>query len=159
MKRILLALSLALLVSLLVGVGVASASHGTDYAKGNVDQFGTDWRFSATSNFNGTQASGTIRVTQANNDPNLVITADVTCLRVVDGLFEARGVVTDVRGGTTFANSVIIRGSDEGKFSTTPDTFSGGFSSSTDPGPCVAPTPGVPVGNQVQDGEIVVHDS
>lgn len=155
MKKLLAALSLALLASLVVGVGVASASHGTDYAKGTVDQFGADWRFSATSNFNGTQASGTIRLTQANSDPNLVITAKVTCLRVVDGMFEARGVVTDVRGGTTFANSVIIRGSDEGKFSTTPDTFAGFFSSLTDPGPCGVPSPGSPV----QDGKVIVHDS
>lgn len=155
MKRLFAALGLALLLSLVVGVGVASASHGTDYAKGTVDQFGADWRFNATSNFNGSQASGTIRFTQANSDPNLVITADVTCLRVVDGLFEARGVVTNVRGGTTIANSVVIRGSDEGKFSTTPDTFSGSFSLSIDPGPCGVPSPGFPV----QDGEIVVHDS
>lgn len=155
MKRLFAALGLALLLSLVVGVGVASASHGTDYAKGTVDQGGADWRFSANSNFNGTQASGTIRLTLANNDPNLVVTADVTCLRVVDGLFEARGVVTNVRGGTFFANSVIIRGSDEGKFSTTPDTFSGFFSSLMDPGPCGVPSPGSPV----QDGEVVVHDS
>ena len=155
MKKLLAALSLALLASLVVGVGVASASHGTDYAKGTVDQFDTDWRFSATSNFNGSQASGIIRYTAANNDPNVVITADVTCLRVVDGMFEARGVVTDVRGGTFFVNSVIIRGSDDGKFSTTPDTFAGFFSSTLDPGPCGVPSPGSPV----QDGEIVVHDS
>lgn len=155
MKRLLAALSLALLASLAVGVGVASASHGTDYARGNVDQGSIDWRFSASSNFNGTEPRGTIRATFRNNDPDLVVTADVTCLTVVDGLFEARGVVTDVRGGTFFADSVIIRGSDAGKFSTTPDTFSGGFSSLTDPGPCAAPTPGI----TVQDGEIVVHDS
>jgi len=156
MKRLLAALSLALLVSLAVGVGVASADHGTDYAKGNVDQGATEWRFSATSNFNGTEPSGTIRVIQRNNDPDLVMTAKVTCLTVVDGMFEARGVITDVRGGTTFANSVIIRGSDEGKFSTTPDTFSGGLSSLTDPGPCVAPSSGF---FPVQDGEVIVHDS
>jgi hypothetical protein len=155
MKRLLGALTLALLVSLAVGVGVASASHGTDYARGTVDQGTTDWRFSASSNFNGTQASGTIRATFTNEDPNRVITADVTCLRVVDGMFEARGVVTDVRGGTTPFNSVTIRGSDQGKFSNTPDTFSGFFSTLTDPGPCLAPTAGQPV----QDGEVVVHDS
>jgi hypothetical protein len=158
MKRIVLALSLALVVSLLVGVGVASASHGTDYAKGTVDQGTQEWRFSATSNFNGTQASGTIRVIQRNNDPDLVMTANVTCLRVVDGMFEARGVITDVRGGTTSLDAVIIRGSDQGKFSTTPDTFAGGFLFTTlpdDPGPCGVPTAGSPV----QDGEVIVHDS
>jgi hypothetical protein len=155
MRRLLVALSLALLASLAVAVGVATASHGTDYARGTVDQGSADWRFTATSNFNGTEPRGTIRLTFANEDPNLVLTADVTCLRVVDGLFEARGVVTDVRGGTTIINSLIIRGSDEGRFSTTRDTFAGLASLSTEPGPCALPTPGSPV----QDGEIVVHDS
>jgi hypothetical protein len=158
MKRLLVALSLAMLVSLALGAAAYAAS-GSDYAKGNVDQGSADWRFSATSNFNGTQPSGTIRLTQANNDPNLVITAKVTCLRVVDGMFEARGVITDVRGGTISANTaIIIRGSDEGKFSTTPDTFAGGFlftPSPDDPGPCGVPTPGGPV----QNGEVVVQDS
>jgi hypothetical protein len=161
MKRLLVALSLAVLVSLALGGAAAYAASGSDYARGNVDQGAnfpsTDWRFRATSNFNGTQPSGTIRVTFANEDPNTVVTADVTCLRVVNGEFQARGVVTDVRGGPTFGigNSVIIHGSDAGKFSTTPDTFQGGFSSLTDPGPCGGPIPGSPV----QDGEIVVHDS
>jgi hypothetical protein len=154
MKRLLVALSMAMVVSLALGAA-AYAAGGSDYAKGNVDQNGTDWRFSATSNFNGTQPSGTIKITFANNDPNLVVSADVTCLNVVNGLFEARGVVTDVRGGSLFANSVVIRGSDAGKFSTTPDTFQGFFQFQTDPGPCLAPTPGSPV----QDGEVIVQDS
>ena len=158
MKRLFVALSLALLASLAVGVGVASADRGTDYTRGNVEQLnGTLWRFNASSNFNGTEPRGTIRVTFTNQDPNLVVTADVTCLRVEGGLFEARGVVTDEHGGgTSLVNSVIIRGSDAGNFSTTPDTFSSALSAATDPGPCAAPTPGF---FTVEDGEIVVHDS
>ena len=152
MKRLLLTLSLALILSLAWGTAVYAS--GSDSAKGNVNQNGTVWRFSATSNFNGTQPSGTIKITFANNDPNLVVSADVTCLNVVNGQFEAHGVVTDVKGGTFFGNGVIIRGSDAGKFSTTPDTFQG-FFSFADPGPCPAPTPGSPV----TDGEIVVQDS
>jgi hypothetical protein len=38
MKRLLAALTLALLVALAVGAGVAYADHGTDYARGTVDQ-------------------------------------------------------------------------------------------------------------------------
>jgi hypothetical protein len=65
-------------------------------------------------------------------------------------------VTTDVRGDPTQdLNSWFIRGSDEGKSSNTPDTFSGNASPTTDPGLGAVPTPGSPV----QDGEVVVHDS
>jgi hypothetical protein len=73
----------------------------------------------------------------------------------VDGLFEARGVVTDIRGRTPpEPNFLIVRGSDAGKRSTTPDTFTGSLGSGPDSGPCEA-GPGGPV----QDGEVVVQDS
>jgi hypothetical protein len=155
MKRLLAALTLALLVSFAVGASVAYADHGTDYARGTVEQGSFEWRFSASSNFNGTQPSGTIKITFRDDDPDTVVTADVTCLNVVNGVFNAGGQVTSVRGGTFAFSSVIIRGSDAGKFSTTPDTFGATFFFSSDPGPCPPPTPGSPV----QNGEVIVHDS
>jgi hypothetical protein len=156
MKRLLAALTLALLVSFAVGAGVAYADHGTDYARGNVDQGTQEVRFSASSNFNGTEARGTVRFLFRNNDPDLVVTGEVTCLTVVDDQFEAHGIVTDVRGGTTGANQFLIRGSDSGKFDTTPDTFSGfTFFSLTLPTCPTIPTPAGPV----TDGEVIVHDS
>jgi hypothetical protein len=156
MKRLLAALTLALLVSFAVGAGVAYADHGTDYARGNVDQGAQEVRFSASSNFNGTEARGTVRFIFRNNDPDLVVTGEVTCLTVVDGLFEAHGIITDVRGGTTSANQFIIRGSDSGKFATTPDTFTGFTVFSPTPIECpTTPFPGSPV----TDGEVIVHDS
>jgi hypothetical protein len=76
MKRLVVALSLAMLVSLALGAAAYAAS-GSDSARGTVDQGSQEWRFSATSNFNGTQPSGQVRLIQENVDPNLVITGDV----------------------------------------------------------------------------------
>ena len=76
MKRLVVTLSLAMLVSLALGAAAYAAS-GSDSARGTVDQGSQEWRFSATSNFNGTQPSGQVRLIQENVDPNLVITGDV----------------------------------------------------------------------------------
>ena len=59
-----------MLVSLAVG-GAAYAASGATTPKATSTRL-LGLALSATSNFNGTQPSGTIRLTQANNDPNLV---------------------------------------------------------------------------------------
>jgi hypothetical protein len=161
MKRLLAVLTLALLVSLAVGAGVAYADHGTDYARGTVDQGANEWRFSASSNFNGTQPQGTVRLIQENSDPNVVITGNVTCLLVVSNPTSASASivaeVTDVRGApSTFAQSLIIHTTDFGKFSPARDTFLG--SQSGTPATEVCPPPS-PFQSPVLSGEVVVHDS
>jgi hypothetical protein len=156
MKRLFVAMSLALLVSLAVGAGVAYADHGTDYARGNVDEGPREWRFSASSNFNGTDPQGTVRYMEANDDPNLVITGEVTCLLVSGNTASIVAEVNTVRGGTTFAQSMILSMTDSGKFQGLSDTFRGLLSSSPATGVC--PPPGT-FQSPVVDGEIIVHDS
>jgi hypothetical protein len=155
MKRLVVALSLAMLVSLALGAAAYAAS-GSDSARGTVDQGTQEWRFSATSNFNGTQPSGQVRLIQENQDPNLVITGDVTCLQVLNGSASIVAEITDVRGGFTNADSLIIQTTDNGKFSTTPDTFAGvqSFTPATElcPPPTLFQQP-------VLKGEVVVVDA
>lgn len=154
MKRLVVALSLAMLVSLALGAAAYAAS-GRDSAKGTVDYGLSVWRFSAQSNFNGTQPSGQVRFIQTDQDPNRVITGDVTCLQVLNGSASIVAEVTDVRGGTTSFRSIIIETTDSGKFSPTPDTFFGTLTSS----PALAMCP--PIFNQspVTNGEVVVVDA
>jgi opacity protein-like surface antigen len=157
MKRLFAVLALALLLSLGVSA-VAYADHGTDYARGTVDQQGTDWRFSASSNFNGTDPQGTVRASFRNFDPDAVVTGRVTCLLVAGTHFSIIAEVTDVRGGGgafSFARSMNLRGTDSGKLQSPPDFFFGFVSSS--PATTVCPPPGG--GNTVFDGEVIVHDS
>jgi hypothetical protein len=168
MKRILVALTLALLLSLAVCVGVAGAQGqgGNDSATGRVlsaeDGLGTisglDISFSAKSSSIGTDATGRFREEFTNTDPNGVITGQVRCLRVSGGLFEARGVVTDVQNIPGFTSRGFwLIGSDSGKFSTTRDTFNRFyFQNPQTEGSCLAPAPGA---DQVIDGEITVHDA
>ena len=155
MKRLVLALILALLVSLALGAAAYAAS-GSDSARGTVDQGFQEWRFSATSNFNGTQPSGQVRLIQENQDPNLVITGNVTCLRVLNGSASIVAEITDVRGGFTNAQSLIIETTDNGKFSTTPDTFLG--FQSFNPATTVCP-PSTFTQSPVLKGEVVVVDA
>jgi hypothetical protein len=155
MKRLVVALSLAMLVSLALGA-VAYAASGSDSAKGTVDQGSQEWRFSATSNFNGTQPSGQVRLIQENQDPNLVITGEVTCLQVLNGSASIVAEVTDVRGGFTSVQSLIIETTDSGKFSPTPDTFFGTATSSPTLSTCPPPTF---FQQPVMKGEVVVVDA
>jgi hypothetical protein len=158
MKRLLAALTLALFVSLVVGAGVAFANHGTDYARGTVDQGGQEWRFSASSNFNGTDPQGQVRLIQENQDPNFVVTGEVTCLRVVGSTAFIVAEITDIRGGTNPAlQSMIIQTTDGGKLQNfPPDTF-GGFASVTPATELGCTTTAFQ--QTVQDGQVVVHDS
>ena len=155
MKRLLAALSLALLVSLALGAAAYAAS-GRDSAKGVVDEVNQEWRFSAQSNFNGTQPSGQVRFIQENQDPNLVITGQVTCLQVLNGSASIVAQVTDVRGGITNAQSMVIETTDSGKFSTTPDTFGGSLPST--PATQLCPPPSI-FQRPVLKGDVVVVDA
>ncbi len=157
MKRLLAALTLALLVSFAVGAGVAYAEHGTDYARGNVDQGFAEWRFSASSNANGTDPRGQVRFINENQDPNLVITGDVTCLRVFGTTAFIVAEITEVRGGVGGdLQSMLIQARDGGKFQGG-DTFGGAISFT--PAQFFSPFC-TPVSQQpVQDGEVIVHDS
>ena len=159
-RRRLPILGTATAVTLLAFPGVATAARsGNDYASGDVFEGGAHWRFSATSNFNGTQPSGFVRLTLANNDPNTVVTGSVTCLRVVGNTAWIIAEVTDIRGtgvNPAFTNSMLINATDSGKFGTSPDTFGGVLT----PTPatvasCVFTEPQSPVVN----GEVVVSDA
>jgi hypothetical protein len=163
MKKLIAALSLALLVSVVLAAS-ATGAPGTgggnnDSASGTVN-FGSGYdTFSAKSSAIGTDAQGSWKRTITTADPNTIITGDIRCLRVAGDTFEARGVIVDVRpstSGTSFPQGFILRGSDSGKFSTAPDTYSQFFT----PTPqledsCLVPTPG----SIVQNGEIVVKDA
>jgi hypothetical protein len=167
MKRLLAALTLALLVSLVLAVGATGApgsgGGNDDSASGTVDEFSTHETFSAKSSSIGTNAQGSWKSTSTNLDPNQVITGEIRCLRVatvsgVGAVFEARGVIVDVRNAGPFFSQqgFILRGSDSGRFSTEPDTYRSDFT----PTPqledsCLAPT----AGSLVRDGEIVVKDA
>lgn len=153
MKR---ALIVAAAVSLALAPTAARANHGKDYAKGTVVFSTTKWDFSASSSFNGNNPQGQVRFSNTGNDPNFVVTAEVTCLSVLNNTAQIVGEVTRTHGpGTTGATFVLISATDSGKFGTTPDLFSGGFGFGTVPDACVA-GPGF---TPVADGEIVVHDS
>jgi hypothetical protein len=161
MKRLAATLALGLLIALLVGTGVASADHGTDYAKGNVDEGNSKWSFDARASSIGTDAQGRVRQTNEIFDPNLVVTYRVTCLSVTNTFFEARAVVTNIQNGenVSIPRGLILRGSDPGRGSNTADTFQAIplNIAGDDPGPCpfVAAIPGF----IVREGEVVVHDS
>jgi hypothetical protein len=159
MKRLLAALTLALLVSFAVGAGVAYADHGSDYARGTVNQGFQEWKFSASSNFNGTDPQGNVKFTRTDFDPNVVVTGRVTCLLVNGSTASIVAEVTDVRGPGgqfSFARSMLISATDSGRFSNNvPDLFNGFVSSA--PATNVCPPPGFQ--GTVLDGEVIVHDS
>lgn len=152
MKR---ALLVAAVVSLALAPTAARANHGKDYAKGTVVQT-SKWDFSASSSFNGNDPRGQIRFTNTSLDPNFVVTAEVTCLSVLNNMAGIVGEVTRAHGpGSTTVTFVSLQVTDSGKFGTTPDLFSGFFGVGPTPEDC-APAG---FGSPVSDGEIVVHDS
>jgi hypothetical protein len=168
MKRTLAVAALTLLSVLSIAVAGAQGRGGGDSASGQVSAFTLVFDgfsfvttasidFSATSSSIGTDANGRFRETFRSQDPDGVITGEIRCLRVAGPLFEARGVVTDVRNVPSFVSQgFVLRGSDSGKFSTTADTFNREYilTQQTELS-CLAPTPGGPV----VDGDIIVHDA
>jgi hypothetical protein len=153
MKR---ALIVAAVVGMVLAPTAARANHGKDYAKGTVIQTGQKWDFSATSSFNGNNPQGQIRFTNTTSDPNFVVTAEVTCLGVLNNVAEIVGEVTRAHGpGFTTVTFVVINATDSGKFGTGPDLFNASFGV----GPTPATCPAGPGFSPVTDGEIVIHDS
>jgi hypothetical protein len=150
MKRLLA----AVVVAVVMVPGVAHGSHGQDYMKGRFTVSIFDIDMSATSNFNGTNPSGRVRVTLSDSDPNVVITAEVRCLSVVGINGTLTADVTRVQGGTTFINSITIFATDTGKFSGLPDTQSLILSSAFANPACIAAP-----GSGPANGDIVIHDS
>jgi hypothetical protein len=76
----------------------------------------------------------------------------------VGAAFEARGVIVDVRSPNPFfAQGFILQGSDSGKFSTEPDTYSRSFTTAPQLEDCCLPPSGGR--NPVLDGEIIVKDA
>jgi len=150
------------LFALVLGVQVASAGPNQDSAKGRVNQFGVIWDFSATSTATGFNASGSVRITVQNADPNQVYTGQVTCLRVVGATATTPatafigGVITTAPPGS-FASSFVITASDSGKFANAPDTFNGFVTSSPPPPDGGCPTSGF--GSPVADGEVIINNA
>jgi hypothetical protein len=191
MKRLAAILALGMLVALLAATGVASAAGtaGQDSATGHVTdangitlippppgcppQFcpteqssvSADVDFSAKSSFNGTNPSGSARFTFRNEDPDQVLSGQVTCLNVQGGFATLSGPITESRGGSTLIaggvafepRSFVITAFDQGKFSTNPDFL--GFVLSSAPATdqtCYTQGAGSFV---VRDGEVVVKDA
>jgi hypothetical protein len=191
MKRLVTTLALGLLVALLVvGTGVANAAGtaGQDSATGHVNDangitlipiqctpffcppsptsnVSADVDFSAKSSFNGTSPSGSARFTFRNEDPDQVLSGQVTCLNVQGGFATLSGPITESRGGSTLTaggqvfepRSFVITAFDQGKFSTQPDFL--GFVLSSEPATdqtCYTQGAGSFV---VRDGEVVVKDA
>jgi hypothetical protein len=113
---------------------------------------------SARSNFNSSQARGSWRFTNANADPNQVISGEVTCLVVTGNVAFVAGIVTDVKGTPTIANAVFMTMTDSGKFGTTPDLF-GAFFAIIPPGVEPNCTPFDISQDPVVDGEVIVEDA
>ena len=166
MKKLFAALALALLASLVlaaVATGAPGSGGGNqDSASGTVNYFGIETHtFSAKSSSFGTDAQGHWKVTNTNADPDVTATGEIRCLRVatvpgVGAVFEARGVIVDAKNFSPFYQGFILTGSDSGKFSTEPDTYSWqGTPTPQLEDSCSAPTAGFPV----QDGEITVKDA
>jgi hypothetical protein len=163
MRHLFLKIMIAL-AAVMAFSGVAAGAN-TDLAKGTIRNApilvstslgGTDLVFTARSNFNGFDATGSAKFTSAAADPNPVINGDVTCLRVAVNVATIGGVVTDVRGGSTFFNSFLIFAMDSGKFAATPDTWSVFLFTSATPPDCATAAPGL---IPLADGEIIVQDN
>lgn len=157
MRRVLTALAVVSIATTMFPPP-AGAAASADKVRGRVDQGAQMVDFSATSNFNGTEPRGTVKFTQPNADPNTVFTGTVTCLSVVGNTFQATGPITSVRNNQFpgfSPMSFVIQGSDSGKFSPSPDTFSGSVSFfNPPPMTCLANAAGQPV----VDGDLIVQD-
>lgn len=154
--------------SVLLAAPTASANHGQDYAKGQVDnQLGisandpSNVDLSAVSSFNGTNPRGHVRFTFDTFDPNLVLGGEVRCLNMLaGGQALMHGDITSVRGGTfLFGNQFRVYVRDSGKFSNDPDLIDIDFGFNYNPPGLVCPTPLFLAPAAVTDGELIVHDS
>ena len=124
-----------------------------------------DVDFSAKSSYNGTNPTGSARFTFRNEDPDQVLTGEVTCLNVQGGTAILSGPITEARGGSTLTvgtqtfepRSFVITAIDSGKFSTQPDFI--GFVLSPQPATDVTCNTQSTTLDTVREGEVVVKDS
>jgi hypothetical protein len=159
MKKLILALTLALLVALAVGTGVANATPPNDFAVGggkHTDPANPNvaipFSFSAHSGPLGEDPKGQIHVA---SDVG-IIKAEVTCLIVVGNEAFITGRSDELPGGIVVTHAVDNGEPSDG----TPDLLRNSFVEAIVPDPanpgCFLPTlPPVPV----TQGNIVVHDA
>ena len=159
MKRL---LAIALTgATLLLAPASATGASGSDVAKGHgTTFFGDSFAFSATAAFNDTGARGSVQLDTANGATEETFYGDVTCLRVVGNMASIVGNITNVSPPAAVYSSFrsfIIQTSDGGKFGTTADTVTYGFSTSVaaPDGFCPTPTVGFPI----TTGDVVITDA
>jgi len=159
MKRLLVALTLALVVPLIVGMGVANATPPKDFAVGggkHTDPANPDvaiqFAFSARSGPLGEHPKGQIQLFF----PDGVIHAKVTCVIVEGNQAFITGVANELPGGIVVTHAVDNGGSGDQQPDLLRSSFQGFiFEDSERPG-CFRPVlPPVPV----TQGNIVVHDA
>ena len=143
----------------------AVASAQNDVARGSGFTFGSfpsEFSFNAQSNFNGTEASGSVSFTNTNTDPNQTYKGRVTCLQVIGNQATMSGDITDIQGFPVFTGptAFVLRATDTGKFGTAPDMVDYFllFGAPPPPAPsCLAGFTLFPF--PIQSGEIVIKDS
>lgn len=153
----------ALIVVAMAAPGVGwgqQRNNGTDRAIAHIDQQfnAQSWDVSARSNFNGTEPSGSWRLTATSSDPNLIVSGEVTCMNVVQNVATVGGIVTSVKGGSTFFNAVLFFLEDSGKFGTAPDLFANQFFA-LPPGEMPNCATTAMFLEPVIDGEVIVQDA
>lgn len=155
--------ALVLAVAVMIFPGSAGAGGRGDSARGRGSDFnGTEFSFSASSNFNGSDPSGTVKLYQAFNATIYTITARVTCLQVTGNTASIAAQVTDISPNNNLlassTNSLQVQAIDGGKGGTVPDAATV-FRSSTPPQPagavCVSPFTPQPLSR----GEVVIQDA
>jgi hypothetical protein len=107
-------------------------------------------------NLNETDAQGHVRVILENQEPNFVVTGEVTCLLRVGNIASIVAEVTEVWSGVTSVQSTLISTTDSGKFQNLPDTFRSLLRAT--PATNVRPPPDT-LQSPLLDGEVIVHES
>ena len=161
-----LALAAAIFGALVLLPGIAAGDHGTDSARGRVNNLSGAYNldFSARSTGAGADASGRASLTITTSDPNQKYSGDVTCLEVTGATATVPATavmsvrLTSVPPGSPY-QSIIIAATDSGKFSGGADLA--GFTFSTAPSlPDGACNPAfLPFQQPVADGEVVIHNT
>ena len=151
MKRVIVVAGVAALVLGLPGISSAAAPN-RDSVTGSTNNPFTPAHVSASSTSVGTDIRGSYRVTFQNNDPNVRITGEITCLRIVGNNAVAAGPVTRIQpAGGSSTSYVIFFMTDYGNDNPGGDgMFFQNFSSSFPPAdPCPTPILVAPNGSDV----------
>jgi hypothetical protein len=156
MNKRLSALLSAGLLSLFAVTALASAAAG-DYAKGNGSTSFQKFSFVAEGTGAADRADGRATVTFTQNDPNIVVKGNVTCMLIVGNTATIGGQITDYRpsGAANIfsnANGFVIFASDASNPSNGLDGF---FFQTQATTPAVCPTP-FPLFGNVITGDIEI---